>query len=261
MIMDRSSLGDRMKLYEAAHSLIYPARIPLMLRLDGVHFHTNVKRWKCEKPFDARLVDAMANTAKYLCEEITGAQIAYTQSDEITILVRDDMSSGTEAWHGKKINKILSIAAAKASNAFNYFYHNDRRITDIKYLAEFDCRGYVLPEYEIPNAFIWRQQDYTRNSVQMLARAHFSHGELQNKNNSEVQDMLMLEKKINWNDLPVHLKRGICVVKNEKPITVPVRDDEGKVIDPEITEVVYRRKWEIDKDIPIFTTDRDYLAR
>lgn len=258
--MDKTSLGDRMKLYEAAHSFLYPARIPLMLRLDGVHFHTNVKRWKCERPFDAKLIDAMAQTAKYLCEEIAGAKIAYTQSDEITILIRDDMTNGTQAWHGKKMNKILSIAAVKASNAFNYFYHAGAK-TDISHLAEFDCRGYVLPEYDIPNAFIWRQQDYTRNSVQMLARAHFSHNELQNKNNSEVQDMLMLEKQINWNDLETHLKRGICVVKEAQPVEVPLRGSDGKVIDPDVTETLYRDRWVIDKEIPIFTQDREYLSR
>jgi tRNA(His) 5'-end guanylyltransferase len=58
------------------------------------------------------------------------------------------------------------------------------------------------------------------------------------KNNSQVQDMLMLEKGINWNDLQTWQKRGSCVIKL-----------------PETGE------WVIDDEIPIFTQDRDYVNK
>jgi tRNA(His) guanylyltransferase len=266
-------LGDRIKKYEKAFSPAYPIRLPLILRLDGVHFHSNVKKWKCERPFDENLINAMFFTAKTLCENIAGAQIAYVQSDEITILVRDDMDTHSQPWYDKKINKVMSVAAAKASNAFNWKYYSltaeyaddcdypypvRTNPLDLKKMAEFDCRGFIVPEYEINNVLLWRQQDCTRNSVQMLARAHFSHKELHKKNNSEIQDMLMLEKGVNWNDLQTYLKRGACVIKQDVPKKVPKRDDRGKVIDGEF-ETITRPSWVVDKEIPIFTQDKEYV--
>ena len=44
-------------------------------------------------------------------------------------------------------------------------------------IAVFDSRVFNIPKEEVCNYFIWRQMDWTRNSVEMLARAHFSHSE------------------------------------------------------------------------------------
>ena len=60
----------------------------------------------------------------------------------------------------------------------------------------FDARAFNIPMDEVKNYFIWRQQDWIRNSVQMLAQAHFSHKELHGKNQSDMHDMLN-EKDIN----------------------------------------------------------------
>lgn len=67
-----------------------------------------------------------------------------------------------------------------------------------------------------------------------MAQAHFSQKQLQNLNNSQLQDKLMLEKNINWNDYSVVEKRGTCVKK--------ISDN-----------------WTIDTNIPIFTQDRNYI--
>ena len=267
--------GDRIKKYEKAYNQSYPIKLPLIIRADGVHYHTNVKKWGCKKPFDDDLIDSMHFTAKTLCEQIAGAQVAYVQSDEITILIRDDMDIHSEPWYDKKINKIMSVAAAKASNAFNWKYHKlagsepDGDVNDelgfetvfnvlLNKMAEFDCRGFVVPEHEINNVFLWRMQDCTRNSVQMLARAHFSHKELHKKNNNEIQDMLMLQKGINWNDLDTHLKRGACIIKKEVNKKVPVRDENGKIIKGKF-ENILRPAWVVDKEIPIFSQDKSYI--
>lgn len=257
---NKDSLGDRMKLYESAYNHTYPIRMPLILRFDGVHFHTNVKRWKCTKPFDDDLIEAMQCTAKTLCESIAGAQIAYVQSDEITILVRDDMTNQSQPWYNKEINKILSVGAAKATNAFNYRWNQLRGINSMLDMAEFDCRGMVVPENEIFSQILWRQQDASRNSVQMMGRAYFSHKELQGKCNEEIQEMLFQQHGINWNNIPTHYKRGACIIKIESPIIVPKRDSLGKIINDE-TETIMRPKWVVDNNIPIFTQDRDYINK
>lgn len=259
--MIKDALGERMKRYEAAYNAIYPIRFPLILRLDGVHFHSQVKKWKCSKPFDPDLIETMHETTKYLCESIPGAQIAYTQSDEITILVRDDMSLMSQPWFNKEVNKILSDSASKATKAFiyNYFFLKKKELPGIEHFPEFDCRGYIVPEHEVLNAFLWRQKDCEKNSIQMMARSKFSHKQLEGKTGNQMQEMLF-GVGINWNDTPVYLKRGACIIKVEVPGTVPDRDERGQII-PGKTKIVHRNKWHVDYTIPIFNKDKNYINR
>ena len=79
--------------------------------------------------------------------------------------------------------------------------------------AQFDCRAFNLAKEEVANYLYWRQADATRNSIQMVGQANFSHRELQNRSCSEIQDMLMLQKGINWNNFSVQQKRGSCCRK------------------------------------------------
>ena len=81
--------------------------------------------------------------------------------------------------------------------------------------AMFDARCFNIPREEVTNCIYWRQLDATRNSIQMVGQANFSHGELQEKTCNMIQDMLMEQKGINWNDYPVYLRRGTAVIKEE----------------------------------------------
>ena len=104
----------------------------------------------------------------------------------------------------------------------------------------FDARCFNIPREEVTNLVYWRQLDATRNSIQMVGQANFSHKELQNKSCNMIQDMLHEERGINWNDFPTHQKRGTCVVR--KP------NDKGY------------SEWVIDKEIPIFKGEgRKYI--
>ena len=121
--------------------------------------------------------------------------------------------------------------------------------------AMFDARVFNIPKEEVANLIYWRQLDATRNSIQMVGQANFSHSELQNKSCNVIQDMLFQEKGINWNDFPTHLKRGSCCVKIEATTTC------AKTIDGEvITWAAERPHWEIDLEIPIFKEEgRQYI--
>ena len=103
------------------------------------------------------------------------------------------------------------------------------------FVAEFDCRVMNIPEWDIINNLIWRQQDATRNSIQMLGQAYFSQKELNKKNTSQIMDMLMLQKNINWNNLETFKKRGSCCY----------RKNNGSKRNP----------WYVDNDMPILTED------
>lgn len=222
--MDKTSLGDRMKGYEEVARTTLMRRTPVILRVDGRAFHTFTRGFAT--PFDQVLNNAMAAVANALVQEIQGAKLAYGQSDEISVLITDYDTLMTDAWFSYGVQKMASIAASVATVAFNdslAYKHLDKR-------AYFDARVFSLPREEVTNYFIWRQQDASRNSVQMLARSEFSHKQCLNKSVSQLQDMLM-ERGINWNDTPTHFKRGFCV----------------KMADT------------IDREIPIFTQDRDYV--
>ena len=115
--MNKDSLGNRMKGYENISRSYLIRRIPVIIRLDGKAFHTFTRGLK--KPFDEILMNTMWETAKYLCENIQGCKIAYTQSDEISLLLTDYENIDTSAWFDNNVQKMVSISASMATLAFN----------------------------------------------------------------------------------------------------------------------------------------------
>ena len=187
--MSSDSLGDRMKnLYENRARAYLTRRTPVIMRLDGKSFHTFTKGFN--RPFDDNLHNAMVATTIAVFNEIQGAKLAYTQSDEISILITDFERFSTEAYFDYNIQKMCSVAASVAAAHFNA-----RNISDK--LAYFDCRVFNIPENEVRNYFIWRQKDWYRNSVQMVGQANFSHKELHQKKLPDIHEMLH-KKGINW---------------------------------------------------------------
>ena len=274
--MDNSNLGTRMKEYEKRNQYYLQKRTPVAIRVDGRSFHTFTKEF--QRPFDDILIKTMQETAKYMCENIQGAKFAYVQSDEITIILVDYDTLETDCWFNYRTDKLCSISASMATMAFNkYFEKNVReysyihygqlstiRLTDtynraIDKGAMFDARCFNIPKEEVTNLIYWRQLDASRNSIQMVGQANFSHNELQNKSCNDIQDMLMLQKNINWNDFPTYQKRGSCVVKSDERETV-TEDNigiDGSVIG---TKMTTRSKWIIDKEMPILKgEDRAYV--
>ena len=188
-----------------------------------------------DRPWDEWFVDCMQQTALKLCENIQCAVFGYVQSDEISILLIDWNKYNTTQFFDGKIQKICSIAASMATAHFN----NGIKGKYSNKTGMFDARVFNIPEHDVVNNFLWRQQDCTRNSIQMLARSQFSHKECHRKNTSQLQDMLM-EKGINWNDIPTHLKRGTAIVRK-------------KLLDNEFLT------WTIDKEMPILSQNKEYV--
>ena len=124
--------------------------------------------------------------------------------------------------------------------------------------AMFDARVFNIPKEEITNYFYWRQLDASRNSIQMVGQANFSHKELQFKSCNDIQDMLMTQKGINWNDFSTYQKRGSCVVRNKIVLESDGEKETCVLCDPKQGE----NNWIIDKDIPIFKGEgREYIER
>ena len=275
-------LGKRMKeYYEGIPKTKLMRRTPVAIRIDGKAFHTFTRGF--EKPFDKVLIKSMQETMRYLCENIQGCVLGYTQSDEITLILVDYKELNSAAWFDYKVQKMCSIAASMATMAFNKFFaeeiHNfnyrikrdmiteeldkeqyEQFVVYRKALdkgAMFDARVFNIPKEEVTNLIYWRQLDATRNSIQMVGQANFSHKKLQNKSCNMIQDMLMTEKGINWNDFPTHQKRGSCCIK-EAYYPEPALGYENCDVDASSV----RTRWVIDNEIPIFKNeDRDYIDR
>jgi len=225
--MIKDNLGDRMKNnYESITNYRLTRRMPVIIRIDGCHFHTFTRHFK--RPFDDVLITAMQRTTKKLVEEIQGCKFGYTQSDEISLLLTDYDTFTTDAWFNYELRKLTSVSASIATMYFNKEFEkavNEFQLSNSEYHeissylkaidtgAYFDARAFNVPIEEVTNYFYWRQLDASRNSVQMLARSKYSHKMLEGKSNSEVQDMLMNDFKINWNNESTVHKRGTSVYK------------------------------------------------
>ena len=115
------NLGTRMKeFYEQVPKFRLYRRTPVAIRIDGKAFHTFTRGF--QKPFDEILIRSMQATMKYLCENIQGCVLGYTQSDEITLILIDYKNLNSDAWFDYEIQKICSIAASMATMAFNKFF-------------------------------------------------------------------------------------------------------------------------------------------
>ena len=262
-----NALDVRMKKYEYVTRNYLTRRCPVIIRLDGKAFHTFTKGFR--RPFDEVLIRSMQETMKYLCKNIQGCVLGYAQSDEITLILVDYKKIDSSAWFDYNIQKCASIAASMATMAFNQFFkqtiedydsdwkhsltpqsveiqqrHNEY-VTILKNAAKrgamFDARIFNIPKEEVANCVLWRQNDATRNSIEMVGQANFSAKELHKKSCNQIQDMLMLQKGINWNNFPTHLKRGSCCIRK-------------------VNEKTGRNEWTIDAEIPIFKGEgRNYI--
>ena len=185
-------LGVRMKtFYEQIPKTKLMRRCPVALRIDGKAFHTFTRGF--QKPFDEILIKSMQETMKYLCENVQGCVLGYTQSDEITLILVDYKKLTSSAWFDYEVQKICSIAASMATMAFNNAFglNVDKEVLEFSdkdaniinqdkyklYLthlnaalkgAMFDCRCFNIPKEEVTNLVYWRQLDASRNSIQMV---------------------------------------------------------------------------------------------
>ena len=269
-------LGTRMKeFYEQVPKTRLVRRMPVAIRIDGKAFHTFTKGFR--KPFDDILIKTMQETMKYLCENIQGCVLGYTQSDEITLILVDYQKLTSSAWFDYEVQKLCSISASMATMAFNKFFRKNVEnfvqdcATDyetqglcgestVEYElcktyqkatekgAMLDARCFNIPKEEVTNLIYWRQLDATRNSIQMVGQANFSHKELQNKSCNDIQDMLHEQKGINWDDYPTVCKRGTACIKNRKIIEYL---DEFKVTAKLMDSTKTENSWIIDTEMPI----------
>ena len=220
----KDNLGNRMKTnYENITRMFLPRRTYTIIRLDGKAFHTLTK--DLNKPWDKDFTWIMDEIMKDLCQNIQGAVLGFTQSDEISILLQDFEQLETEAWFGGNIQKIASVSSSMATFYFidkimdmdiqskRKFLENDRNTKNIL----FDSRVFTIPSRtEVMNYFVCRQKDAIRNSISMLGQSLFSQKQLHKKSQEDIK-LMCIEKGQKWENIDAGLKNGrIFYIKNKR---------------------------------------------
>lgn len=158
--MKFKELDSKMRVFEEAHDHCVLPGLFMAARIDGRNFTTLTKETlSLDKPFDVRFHDWMLDTTKHVMDCGFRTIYAYTQSDEISMLLHPD-----ETTFNRKLRKLDSILAGEASAAFTRamckWMDEDNWET-----AAFDCRISQLPSLgDVVDYFRWRQADAPRNA-------------------------------------------------------------------------------------------------
>jgi tRNA(His) 5'-end guanylyltransferase len=242
------NLALRMKEnYELRQRPMLTRRTPVIIRVDGKAFHTYTR--KMDRPFCAKLRQAMMRAAWKAARNIQGCQAVYMQSDEVSFLLTDYKDFVTDAWFDYNQQKLCSVAASLFSVHFNAVAADiipEAQRPDR--FAFFDARAFNVPREEVVNYFLWRALDWERNSVMMLGRAHFSHQDLMNKSSSDVHEMLHT-KDVNWAKLEGWQKNGTWLLGSgshwtTKSDVAPKYEEISKLLEARIYA---------DKDLPVYS--------
>lgn len=253
--MEKRTLGDEEKDYEDVYDFRLLPRAPIILRADGVSFSNFTKRLKLEKPFDKKFSTWMSEATVFAASKIQGCVLGYTQSDEITLVIKTDQSEETTPWFSNRIQKIDSVVAGMLSASFMRAMLDTY---DEPSMAYFDCRVGSRPDMDrVVGSLIWRQRDCVKNSIS--SAVYYELGKkvgrgtarkmLHQLNSKERQELLFKECGINWATYEESFKNGIVVYRKE----IEVDTEHGKVL---------RKKWVFDA-APVFTSDvgREWLYR
>lgn len=264
------NMGDRIKGYEAASEQVLTARLPVVVRLDGNSFSKWTKQMKLDKPFDDRMANWMSAACEALIRYCSGCAIVYTQSDEITLILRNDQTHQTTPFLAGRTQKLASLLASVCSVAFNEAVRND--VPDAP-AAHFDARVFVIPPAEINNVFLWRQRDAWKNCVSTFAYyklgEKFGRGKafkmLEGLNGNQRQELVFQELGLNCNDIPTKFKRGICVYRVVEEVSIESVMPEEKFLELQAKgrvkagELVTRGRYVWDFEIPRFDESPDWI--
>lgn len=221
--MATESLAERMKAYEVPYNYVITKRLPVIVRIDGIGFSSYTSG--CAKPFDASFSDVMLDVTKVLVNHVQGCVLGYTQSDEASFLLHGYKRFSSQPWRSNKVQKIVSEFASVAGAHFTQMSHRIWKPGSLDGIrpATFDARVFVLPEAEVNNYFLSRQQSGIGNSIQMLTRSLYSHKEVENNNCDSMQEMCEA-KGIQWEDTDLRFQRGATIRRVPELMNTVVRD-------------------------------------
>jgi tRNA(His) 5'-end guanylyltransferase len=198
----------------------------------------------------------MSHTMLQLVKQVDGAVFAYQQSDEISIVLRNDQTNDTDPWFGNRPQKISSVAASIATYEFNHYFWNMPDPPKLEEPALFDARTFGIPNTsEVINYLVFRQQDCMRNAITAATYTCLNHKYgrrkmhqmLDGRSLSDRQDLLWDECGIDYHqDYPPAFRRGIAAYQAPRFVDTP----HGQMT---------KHRWVLDLNLPRITDDRDFV--
>ena len=194
--------------------------------IDGKNFSKLIKK-RFEKPFDDWFISTMDKTAVHLCKEVQNCVAAFVQSDEISLILKDNSFTCTP-FDGR-LCKLQSVIPSMATAYFNkeIIKRNlelGMSIDEITKMPDycFDCKAWSVPTTnESMSWLLYRQIDCIRNSKQQFTQTYMPHNMLVG-NNTDKQVELCLEKTGNdWNAIDDNKKYGRLFYKIAVNKTTP----------------------------------------
>ena len=269
-IMEFKTLKDKCKYYQKLFDYKLMPNGYIIAHLDGKNFSSLIKN-KFKLPFDDNFIDMMNKTALFLCNNVSEVKCAFVQSDEISLLIKNEPKS--YLLFGGRLNKLQSILASMATSEFNRQFilyglsnlkdemneYPTEDIWDMKSeivfdyieklkLAHFDCKIWNVPNFNEARAwFVFRFNDCTRNSKQQTAQTYCSHKELLHKNTDAQIEYLKENKNIDWNSFSEGKKFGRFFVKET---TLHQKFANGKTVEYERSGWVMKNGMNIFTDFP-----------
>lgn len=206
------SLAERMKEYEPHDRFLQEDWV--IMRIDGRAFHTHCRKLP---RFDTSLRWAMLQSTETLIKDIGRPMIlAYTNSDEASILMCADVGKVTEHWFGGRTQKMASIGASVFTQVFNSVMGDF-----VDWKAAFDARVFTIPSNDAPNYFVWRMRDCRRNAVNIACRDRYG-----------TEAVSIEEKQEATLDIPLSFLYGTTITRGCKSLvaTSPTYADFAKLI-------------------------------
>lgn len=207
------SLKDKCNYYRDLTDYKLMPNCYIMVMIDGKNFSKLVKN-KFEKPFDDWFISTMDKTATHLCKEIQNCVCAFVQSDEISLIIKDNTLTSSP-FEGR-LCKLQSIIPSIATSFFNkeLIKRNliaGMSIDDITNMPDycFDCKAWTVPTVNDAMAWmLYRQIDCIRNSKQQFAQTYMPHKALLNKDTDEQVTLCMETTGNDWNSIESNKKYG-----------------------------------------------------
>lgn len=149
-------MKERFASYEEVTDFKLLQRLPVIISINGRSFSKITSL--LDKPFCSSFADAMKHTVSTLVQEIEGVVFAYSFSDQIILVCRNDQSHETKAWYSNRIQNIVSVASSLATLSFvNYANSID---LDLMSGSVFLTKVYTVPSIsEAANLLVFKQEE------------------------------------------------------------------------------------------------------
>ena len=185
----------------------------ILVMIDGKNFSKLVKN-KFEKPFDDWFISTMNKTAVHLCKEIQNCIGAFVQSDEISLIIKDNTL--TSVPFDGRLCKLQSVIPSMATAFFNkeLIKRNLTAGMDVDAITDmpdycFDYKAWTVPTANEAMAWVlYRQIDCIRNSKQQFAQTYVPHKQLMGKDTDKQVELCLETTGNDWNAISDDKKYG-----------------------------------------------------